>query len=915
MLSNHNQYSTSSFNCLSVFNFSLCVTSAPSTFIPLKSIDKLENFLLPRCSIQCPLEGSVAWPSELQPSDIDMLRLRPSEITLTPADVEETRRRMARKQAATTAATVSSRVPRAPAYPQRGPRLRRGPDRSRDDAVLQLGAIPILAPQQAIRSSADDDTEPCRQGSPGSEGQIQEEQNTLSPVRDPQLPLRPAPGAGVGPSRQASIDHTEDEGPSSPKHQSELSRFGRTRTNPSEDVSETRLQSSVDGVVESSPHSGTTVTETPRAPSGMPTRFLRGYFVSPERYTFREYQMVPHTDPQPRARRWAPRTRTMSSNSDPSQLPTERSRQASGPVPEEDDFWDMPTAEPAIHTEQETPSLVDQVEDGTPRSSFDERIRRAHLRLESIQGRYRDFLGRNRMNHTEQYPTTQNSTLDGGQFERISEASSNSSLPYSFYELPMSRHSSTNRSGSRDQLPQSQYDGAVSSRQASQGAYYSIRPSQVCTVNKGRLHPTPSRVSSYSSPNLTTTLSQHGLSPLPSSPYRRGRGPQNSSGPSMTLVTSADFVGEERDAASAAERNLPSPLDLVEQRAVLQLAQVSEALATFPSRPVLNHGSFFQHQIQESDDTGPGRRRGPSSSGIRQESGNAYHRLANAVHQRGEIQSLEPTIYRTERTSTRFSETQPHRRGAPSGRSGQRSSENVPVGATSNQSGSIIVRPVQGRTQRTSFGHHTQSQISQGASMRGGDVPSSPIPSRFSIPQASSPRDLSNRVQERPHRRPMARPSSHYQDYSEDLFSSNPISPSQDHRRSSRRNTSGTDSYHEVMDHQHQQPINATEMPRFYHERRPPPMGFGNLRHSSRVMGPVPPSLNSRRPPIPARVASRRISAQQQNQENSGDAEAALMREEMAAVDMRYADDEVGLDIMDETPPRMGRFERHMMGN
>jgi hypothetical protein len=37
------------------------------------------------------------------------------------------------------------------------------------------------------------------------------------------------------------------------------------------------------------------------------------------------------------------------------------------------------------------------------------------------------------------------------------------------------------------------------------------------------------------------------------------------------------------------------------------------------------------------------------------------------------------------------------------------------------------------------------------------------------------------------------------------------------------------------------------------------------------------------------------------------------MREEMAAAGVRFAEDVAGLDIMDETPPRVGRFERHLI--
>lgn len=48
-----------------------------------------------------------------------------------------------------------------------------------------------------------------------------------------------------------------------------------------------------------------------------------------------------------------------------------------------------------------------------------------------------------------------------------------------------------------------------------------------------------------------------------------------------------------------------------------------------------------------------------------------------------------------------------------------------------------------------------------------------------------------------------------------------------------------------------------------------------------------------------------------QNQENSGQAEMEMMRQELEAARMRY-DEEHQRDVMDETPPRLGRIERHM---
>ena len=48
-----------------------------------------------------------------------------------------------------------------------------------------------------------------------------------------------------------------------------------------------------------------------------------------------------------------------------------------------------------------------------------------------------------------------------------------------------------------------------------------------------------------------------------------------------------------------------------------------------------------------------------------------------------------------------------------------------------------------------------------------------------------------------------------------------------------------------------------------------------------------------------------------QDQENSGEAETAMMRQEFETVRTRYDEWQQG-DVMDETPPRIGRVERHM---
>jgi len=47
------------------------------------------------------------------------------------------------------------------------------------------------------------------------------------------------------------------------------------------------------------------------------------------------------------------------------------------------------------------------------------------------------------------------------------------------------------------------------------------------------------------------------------------------------------------------------------------------------------------------------------------------------------------------------------------------------------------------------------------------------------------------------------------------------------------------------------------------------------------------------------------------DQENSSEAEIEMMRQELESTRMRYDEGQQG-DMMDETPPRIGRVERHM---
>jgi hypothetical protein len=87
-----------------------------------------------------------------------MLRLKPSELALMPDDVDETLRRMARRQQSRALAARGQRQTRPNGRPP-PPRLMLGPQRSARDAITHLGNIPALQPQQAVIAHVDDESD------------------------------------------------------------------------------------------------------------------------------------------------------------------------------------------------------------------------------------------------------------------------------------------------------------------------------------------------------------------------------------------------------------------------------------------------------------------------------------------------------------------------------------------------------------------------------------------------------------------------------------------------------------------------------------------------------------------------------------------------------------------------------------
>ena len=238
-------------------------------------------------------EAHSTTPTQPLPQYLNMFRLKASEITLTPADVDETLIRMQRQQATNPHPTLPASIygPRLPPRlpPLFGPRMRRGPGRSRDDAIAALGNIPILRPHHvALESTHDvDNASPYTGAMPEDSESDSNESSTSSlagdqtpnaastsrhipsPARSAELPFRPVPSARLVASEAASSALISEYLPSSPSKQLlGPSSFGKVRTNSSEDdnqgASRIRIHAATDGQV-----------DDPDTPQAMPTNRIR----------------------------------------------------------------------------------------------------------------------------------------------------------------------------------------------------------------------------------------------------------------------------------------------------------------------------------------------------------------------------------------------------------------------------------------------------------------------------------------------------------------------------------------------------------------------------------------------------------------------------------------------------------------
>ncbi|KAK7182661.1 hypothetical protein PSPO01_11242 [Paraphaeosphaeria sporulosa] len=873
-----------------------------------------------------------------------MIRLNASELTLTPADVDETRRRMERRQAANLPATLPARF-HSPYPPTFRARLKRGPVRARDESITTLGDIPILRPQRAVHSSVGDpgdlrhrlarSSEAVSSGLPpspflGAQAALDPNAATARltvPLSDSELrlPFRPA-HQDRDPSLVASQGDTSEGTPSPSKGHPSPPRPGRARTNSSELGNEEspfpRHHTSMDGHIDNAAlletpmrnqvHSfhhrstqhpvalqgisqpeeritgrrsngtgQTTGTEQPILEASPPARFIRGYWDSHQRYNFRE--CAPQTEPRPRTAQPVRRNRTMSSSSEPSHQPRVMRPDTSESSTAGDIFWNSPAPEPhSIH-----------YNNGPQGSS------------ESSNDRYWSPLGTVGMGYRDPIRTTSG---------RHSSEASTTSQPYSFYELPDSSRQSSSTHSQAEFLAQSQYDGAAPSRQVSRemsrGAYYSIRLPQDRAASGAYLRPaSPSRWPSTPSPDLAA-FGQYGPSPLPTRPYSRMPNAQYRLVPPSGLINVTDFVGGDQDAARAVQRDLSSPLELIQERANAYFERISARIQatssqTHTAEPRVSFPRHVEEVTNGSRATDRQRRDSGTAGSWNGSDDSAHGRNSDRPRARMEYAPI-PVPAAADDPTLHVRVSHGPRRTVPAVRATQRSSENAPV-VSSTQG----MRPFRLSSQRASL-VPPLSHVGLNVAMRGGELSTTPATARFSIPQVQRPRDVSNR----PH---MHYPYPALLSSDDDPSGSDTLTPVP---RTASRPAPPT----------YQNPIRGPRITPRYGSRQDPPSDGPQRQPTRRAVTPIPAPLpfsrqserglpststtldsasgvTSRRTQV-ARAATRR-QVMDERENATEERERQGMRGELAAVEWRFGE-EGRMDVMEETPPRMGRHERFL---
>ncbi|CBX94347.1 hypothetical protein IAQ61_009945 [Plenodomus lingam] len=842
-----------------------------------------------------------------------MLRLRPSELTLTPEDVEDTFRRLAHRQAARASAVAAAR-----GYGRQGrPVIRCGPQRSVRHATTGPGDISLYQnqPQQAIITVDNEDVHDdvghhaprgIRRDSLVTDTShmqtLRSEYPTFSSaLRSMKLPFRPGlgntqdrrhetsdqgepasisttpgslPHAAFGDTEVAHTSQTQNSGssfcPLSPPESHSDLRGGAGSDSPSRHHTHREVP---DAGRPSSPlrqahrlksplpskHTPDPVKTIVTPTRNQPMRRLQGYFKSPLvepygiSYHFRESIVYPQSEPRPRRGRKPVHGRSLSSgNVPPFSLLI--------PRPEATDTSDESAFGPTRAVRRTSESETAQTRRGWPSTSDHD--------LSSTPQLVRTMVGSRHMHR-----------------QSSSEVSA-ASASFSYYgSLPSgSRHSSSGMSGTA-QFPHTQYDGSTLSREVGSAVNHRVRS---LGVSANSLLSSSNARGSIASPDFRA-----GYSPLPSSPYARTQG-ERATSQNSPATSQTDFIQEYPDATEAAARNLRSPLDEYSE-------QYQRLTGDQHSRESMPH--YFPH-FQPAAYNPSGSRRGST--------GEAYRSPYPPM----------PTMDNQERRQPGAQSTQQNRSQHHATRANQRSSQNNPVTSplinTRSSRGQVQTqRAAYELLQNASRAMQTISpRASAGAPVRSGVAPST-------IP----PRDVSNRERVQGPRQ-MPSQSANRRQEGTLMSGSPPLRPGNQNSSRALPQSTGLDGtlgvpqpsgYRPTSHYREDTPnsqtrtqrqVSTTALPSLHlHPSRDSPLTALALDHGSGVT-----SRRSRSPLVRASTTARthrRVPAHQRDQENSAEAEISAMRQEEAAVTTRYGENGQQ-ETMDETPPRIGRFEQAM---
>ncbi|KAH7396518.1 hypothetical protein DE146DRAFT_756236 [Phaeosphaeria sp. MPI-PUGE-AT-0046c] len=787
-----------------------------------------------------------------------MIRLRPSELTLTPEDVDATFRRIAQGQAL--------RGPKRASQPGR-PILHRGPQRFVRDTITTLGDIPLLRPQsqQAIFSSMDQDIEDnANQHSPNVRA-LEDNLSTVSPRlnqqttmsvptntpttsplraldlpfrigrthRDSDLqqhnqidasasPLAPFPtstmgDAGATANLGATRRHTPRTPPTHTPSPAGLRGGGRPRkrvvhgssresiATPSPMRQRERAGSDKRGLAPDELNPNITADRDP------PTLYLKGYFTDPGKYPkgpqywFKEsVVVVPQTEPRRCSDRHVVPIRSLSSGNATSR---------------------------ALAARRHGPSH------------------------EGIFGSRDDDVG----------PATRRQRGGAVDARQFSSEASSSSAAFSIYQMPPESRHSSGHEGEGLGHSISQYDGSASSRQINRDAYRSVRQSDLEGYRQS---------AQTASPDASNGR-QHSISPLPLMPYTRSQ---------SVRADRHTFAGGCLDASAAAVHGIPSPLEPFashyQQLTEAQSAQQEHQRADSPpARP--------QHNIGSRENT--------------------LHTHAQQVIDRLPQQHPAhhyPTISQPTASGHLGNTTG---RSARETRASQRSSENAPVRPPAQSSGPS--RNSQVQIHRAAFERlHNAIQANISSSP---ELPQQ-ASSRLSLPHLPAPRNSSNRPRTHvPHA-----PASHRRIPQISSSPQHPVeqSPSLSSRTSAAAASPDVSAYVVPGHHSSPREVARRPVPRHAHRTARAAQSPPQL-HAARIYDAISAPSTLRSSGLHATTASRpprRMRVQQLDQENSGVGEETLMRREADAIRARHSEEVQDAVVMDETPPRVGRVERRM---